>query len=176
MRIYFVRHTSVDVPQGITYGQTDVPVNSIFETEAEQVKERLTGLVFDAVWTSPLSRCVRLATYCGYPDAYRDDRLKELSFGAWEMKTWDEISMDPRSERWFADWLHTPAPQGESFQDQFERLRQFIVEMSRQGYHQICVFAHGGILTCARIYAGEYPLEEAFKKIPPYGSVIYIDV
>ena len=61
-------------------------------------------------------------------------------------------------------------------QDQFERLRQFIVEMSRQGYHQICVFAHGGILTCARIYAGEYPLEEAFKQIPPYGSVIYIDV
>ena len=44
MRIYFVRHTSVDVPQGITYGQTDVPVNSTFETEAEQVKEQLTGL------------------------------------------------------------------------------------------------------------------------------------
>ena len=86
MRIYFVRHTSVDVPQGITYGQTDVPLNSTFETEAEQVKEQLTGLAFDAVWTSPLSRCVRLATYCGYPDAYRDDRLKELSFGAWEMK------------------------------------------------------------------------------------------
>ena len=49
MRIYFVRHTSVDVPQGITYGQTDVPVNSTFETEAEQVKEQLTGLAFDAV-------------------------------------------------------------------------------------------------------------------------------
>ena len=69
MRIYFVRHTCVDVPQGITYGQTDVPLNSTFETEAEQVKEQLTGLVFDAVWTSPLSRCVRWATYCGYPDA-----------------------------------------------------------------------------------------------------------
>lgn len=176
MRVYFVRHTSVDVPKGITYGQTDVPLNSTFETEAGQVKERLSGLVFDQVWTSPLTRCVRLATYCGYPDARRDNRLKELSFGAWEMKTWDEISMDPRSKSWFADWLHTPTPQGESFQDQFERVCQFIHEVCTKDYQQICVFAHGGILTCARIYAGEYPVEEAFKEIPPYGSVISIDV
>ena len=28
---------------------------------------------------SPLTRCVRLATFCGYPDGERDDRIKEIN-------------------------------------------------------------------------------------------------
>ncbi|MGM9759998.1 MAG: alpha-ribazole phosphatase [Parabacteroides sp.] len=175
MEIYFVRHTSVAVPAGITYGQTDVPLNSTFQEEAEQVKKKLEGLTFDQVWTSPLSRCTRLANYCGYPEAIRDNRLKELSFGEWEMKSWDEISKDSRSEAWFANWIDTATPQGESFKDQFERVRHFIEEIRATTYQRICVFAHGGILTCARIYAGHYTFEEAFKQVPPYGGIIQID-
>lgn len=39
MEIYLVRHTSVDVPAGYAYGQTDVPLRSSFEDEAEVVKK-----------------------------------------------------------------------------------------------------------------------------------------
>ena len=77
MVIYFIRHTSVDVPQGVCYGQTDVPLKPTFEAEATQTAAHLQGLSFDKVYTSPLTRCVRLATFCGYPDAERDDRLKD---------------------------------------------------------------------------------------------------
>lgn len=38
MEIYLVRHTSVDVPAGYAYGQTDVPLRPSFEDEAEAVK------------------------------------------------------------------------------------------------------------------------------------------
>ena len=41
MEIYLVRHTSVDVPAGYAYGQTDVPLRSSFEDEAEVVKKKL---------------------------------------------------------------------------------------------------------------------------------------
>ena len=34
MVVYLIRHTSVDVPQGVCYGQTDVPLNPTFEEEA----------------------------------------------------------------------------------------------------------------------------------------------
>lgn len=34
MDIYLVRHTSVDVPKGYTYGHTDVPLRNTFQTEA----------------------------------------------------------------------------------------------------------------------------------------------
>ena len=93
MVIYLMRHTAVDVPQGVCYGQTDVPLKPTFETEATQTAANLQGLSFDKVYTSPLTRCVRLATFCGYPDAERDDRLKELNFGDWEMQYFNNYAV-----------------------------------------------------------------------------------
>lgn len=174
MEIYLVRHTSVDVPQGYTYGQTDVPLRPSFEEEAEIVKNNLAGIEFDKVWTSPLSRCTRLAAYCGYPDAEREDRIKEVHFGDWEMKSWDELNADPYSKAWFADWINICTPHGESFMDQFKRVSAVLDEIRISGMKRVCLFAHGGVLTCARIYAGHYPMEEAFSNMPPYGSVIQL--
>jgi len=34
MEVIFIRHTSVDVPPGVCYGQTDVPLRNSFEQEA----------------------------------------------------------------------------------------------------------------------------------------------
>ena len=64
MKLYLIRHTSVDVPQGTCYGQSNVPLKSSFEDEAEIVKKNLDGIAFDAVYSSPLSRCRKLARYC----------------------------------------------------------------------------------------------------------------
>lgn len=41
MEIYLVRHTSVDIPAGYAYGQTDVPLRPSFEDEAEAIKKKL---------------------------------------------------------------------------------------------------------------------------------------
>ena len=172
MEIYLIRHTSVDVPAGYAYGQTDVALRPTFEEEAEKVKASLTGLTFDQVWCSPLTRCVRLAHYCGYPDATREDRIKELNFGEWEMKSWEELSSDPRSEVWFNDWINVQTPSGESLMDQYNRVSSFLEELRESGLEKVCLFAHGGVLTCARVYAGEYDIKEAFKNIPSYGEVI----
>ena len=176
MEIYFIRHTSVNVPAGYAYGQTDVPVQTTFEDEAEEVKRNLKELTFDKVWTSPLSRCVKLAEFCGYPDAEQDERVKEVNFGDWEMKSWNEISMDSRSEAWFKDWINTKMPNGECFLDQYKRVCDFIDSVRKMGLQRVCVFAHGGVLTCARVYAGEYTLEEAFKNVSSYGAMIKIEL
>ena len=64
MEVILVRHTSVDVPPGTCYGQTDVALRSTFPEEAEAVYRRLAGYApFDRVYTSPLSRCIHLAEY-----------------------------------------------------------------------------------------------------------------
>lgn len=175
MEIYLVRHTSVDVPPGHIYGQTDVPLKDTFEAEAEIVKEQLKELSFDKIWTSPLTRCSRLAAYCGFPEAQREDRIKEINFGDWEMNSFEALSEDPRSASWFADWINICAPNGESFMDQYKRVGEFLNEIRESGLTSVCLFAHGGVLTCARIYAGEYDMKEAFSKIPPYGAVIRLE-
>ena len=128
MEIYLIRHTSVDVPQGVCYGQTDVPLKQTFEQEAEVVKNNLAGHAFDAVYTSPLSRCVKLAAYCGYPDAQHDRRLREMFMGDWEMQAFDDIK-DPQLQEWYDDYLHVPTRNGESFRDLLARVSSFLTEL-----------------------------------------------
>ena len=176
MEIYLIRHTAVAVPAGYAYGQTDVPLRDTFEEEATLVKQRLEGMIFDQVWSSPLSRCRRLASYCGYPDPMTDPRLMEPNFGEWEMKSWEEVSSDPRSEGWFSDWIHYPTPGGESFGDQCARVSAFLDELRQGTAQRVLLFAHGGVLTAARVYAGVYSIEEAFKHLPSYGEMICVEI
>ena len=179
MEIYLIRHTSVDVPQGICYGQTDVPLKPSFEQEAETVKQNLAEHSFDAVYTSPLSRCTKLATYCGYPSATRDDRLKEMYMGNWEMKAFDEIN-DPQLQEWYNNYLHTPTLNGESYQDLLARISSFMedIKLSEKtsGHSKIAIFAHGGVLLCAQIYAGVITPKDAIQKLPSYGEIIRISI
>lgn len=176
MEVILIRHTSVDVPPGICYGQTDVPLKPSFEQEAAITAENLkVYLPFDHVYTSPLTRCVRLATYCGYPDAERDNRLMELNFGSWEMKSFD-TNNDPRLQEWYADYLNVAATGGESFAMQYQRVSQFLNELRTKPYKRVAIFAHGGVLICAQIYAGVITTEEAFNALTPYGGIIKIDL
>ena len=174
MELILIRHTSVDVPPGTCYGQTDVPLRPSFPEEAEAVCRQLAGYApFDRVYTSPLSRCVRLVEYGGYADAVRDARLLELNFGAWEMQRYEEIR-DPRLEAWYADYLHVPATGGESFTDQLYRVSAFLDELRRKPYHRVALFTHGGVIACAQVYAGAVPLEKAFSGVPSYGGIVPI--
>ena len=176
MEVILIRHTSVDVPPGTCYGQTDVPLRSTFPEEAKMVREGLANhLPFDEVYTSPLSRCTRLATCCGYLDARHDARLLEMNFGAWEMQRYDEIR-DPHLEEWYTDYLHQPATGGESFEEQLKRVSSFLDELRKKNYQRVAVFTHGGVIICALIYAGLVRPEEAFSQVPPYGGMIAISL
>lgn len=176
MEVILIRHTSVDVPPHTCYGQTDVPVAATFEQEAEETKRNLAQyLPFDAVFSSPLTRATKLAAYCGYPDAETDPRLMEMNMGDWEMQQYDDIS-DPYIQEWYNDCLRLPTPHGESFTMQRERVDRFLDELREKPYRRVAVFAHGGVLACAAIYAGLYSLETAWDHPTPYGGMIRIEV
>lgn len=175
MKITLVRHTSVDVPQGVCYGQSDVPLRATFVREAETVREKLKGLRFDAVYTSPLSRCVKLASYCGYDDAVRDGRLMEMNFGEWEMQRWDEIK-DTRLTEWFDDWFHVKATGGESSEEQQQRLRQFLEEIRTNDKENVLLFTHGGIMIHMLLLSGAATLDNVFSQQPDYAGILQIEL
>ena len=56
MNIYLIRHTSVDVPKGLCYGQSDVPLRPTFEIEAAVTKAKIESIHFDMAYTSPLTQ------------------------------------------------------------------------------------------------------------------------
>lgn len=175
MLFTFVRHTRVGVPRGTCYGWSDVPLASTFEQEAARVRSVLAtkGIHPDAVFTSPLSRCVRLATACGFDDARRDDRLKEMNMGQWEMQRYDDIG-DPHLQAWYADYLHECATGGESFQDLRRRVAAFLDEVRTASHRRVLIFAHAGVIVAAGIYAGLYEESEAFAHQPDYGGMLDI--
>lgn len=171
MEIILIRHTSVDVPKGTCYGQTDVPLKPTFEQEAAVTLEKLNAYApFDQVYTSPLSRCTRLATYCGFPEAIHDPRLLELNFGEWEMQNFNDIK-DSRLQEWFDDYLNVPATNGESFSMQYRRVADFLDVLKTKPYQKVAIFTHGGVLACAQIYVGLLEPENVFTSSIPYGSI-----
>lgn len=175
MEVILVRHTRVNVVPGMCYGNTDVDVASSFEEEAERVRVRLSGQEFDAVYSSPLQRCRKLALYCGYDHFVTDERLKELNFGRWEGQRWEEIQ-DPLLQEWYDDWLSMPAGGAESFLEQYNRVSRFMDDLKETNHRKVCVFAHGGTIRAALIYAGVYNFNQAFTDDVDYGSQIKITI
>lgn len=175
MIVYLIRHTSPDVPKGTCYGQTDVPVAATFPEEAAITCAAIPQIQFDAVFSSPLSRCTKLAAFCGYPTPRLDNRIKELNFGQWEMLKYDEID-DPFIKEWYNNFVDTSIPGGESFKEMYLRIADFLDELKQKDYNNVLVFAHGGVLACAMVYARQTDLHHAFENLTPYGGMVSIEI
>lgn len=172
MKIYLIRHTAVDIPEGMCYGQTDVPLRPSFEVESKFVKVNTDKIVPDAVYSSPLSRCTQLTYACGYTDAILDNRLMELNFGDWEKQRWNDIDMSI----WKNDWINPPAPNGESFVQMYERVSNFFDELRAQDLNSVIAFTHGGVISCARVYFHQADIKKTFELMPKYGEMIKFEI
>ena len=176
MEVILIRHTPVDVAPGTCYGQTDVPLKPTFEAEAAVTKAALEAYEpFDHVFTSPLSRCIRLADFCGYPDAERDRRLMEINFGEWEMKRFDDIT-DNRLHEYYNDFINTSPTGGESFMAVYARVKEFLEELRGKGWQRVAIFSHGGVLLSASIYMGLADFHRPFDHLTPHGGILRIEL
>ncbi len=165
-----IRHTRVEVGPGMCYGQTDVDVADSFEEEAQAYHQSLP-LRFDAVFCSPLSRCRKLAERLDRGVPHFDDRIKELSFGAWENTPWNAI--DPVVlEEWMKNFVHQPPPGGESFQEFFDRAASFYDDLTQKDYKKVLVVAHAGIFRCTWAYLLGIPLDHLFRLQIGFGETL----
>jgi broad specificity phosphatase PhoE len=115
-----------------------------------QAIARLQAFLPDApVVSSDLIRAVHTADVLAKPDRLpHDPALREINFGAWEMKTFAEIDMaDPITIR--AYW-ETPGdvapPDGESWNMVRARVDGAIDDHLSQGHQNLIVVAHFGVI------------------------------
>jgi len=147
MKLTVVRHTKVDVPKGICYGVTDVPLANSAPDEIERITRDLQKEQFDAVFTSPLSRCRILAKAIRpEQEQFVDDRLLELNFGDWEMVSWQQIYESEQGGVWFNDFIHEKCPNGQSYTDMVAAVKDFIAELQEKEYEHVLIVAHAGII------------------------------
>jgi alpha-ribazole phosphatase len=173
MQITFIRHTSVAVESGICYGQSDVSLSDSFQKEADLINEKLQDNQFDAVFTSPLTRCQLLAEYCGYKPI-SDSRLSEMNFGNWELQAWEAIS-DPQLDSWFKDWVNEKPTNGESFSDLYARVSHFLNAQLSTGNKRIAIFTHAGVIRAAAAYFNKMELSDTFDIRVGFGEIMIFE-
>lgn len=170
MEITLIRHTSVNIPKGMIYGQTEVSLNKTFEEEATETLNKITDK-FDIIYSSPMTRCQLLAQKIA-PEIICDNRLKELNFGNWEGKFWNDIDQTEEAKKWFADYINTPCPAGESYQDLINRIQSFYSEIINSEAKRICIVTHGGPIRAFISIIERITPQEAFNRKINYGEVI----
>ncbi len=161
MRVYFVRHPKPKVDPGVCYGQLDLDLSQDVKSSAQQVKEFFSGAIPSRVVSSDLMRCSKLARELS-GGVSLDSRLRELDFGEWEGKSWDEI---PRSESdyWAEDWVNRAPPGGESFLLLTERVLDWWYGVERQTDGDMLVVTHAGVLRVLFTYFYGWPWSRAFE-------------
>ena len=182
MRITLIRHTTLAIEEGICYGQTDVDVSADFEREASALCAKLANMQFDAIYTSPLQRCYKLAeALCEDKNieildaqVKPDARLKELHFGDWELQPWDNVPRDV-FDIWANDYANLAPPNGETFNQLQQRAKAFVAEVN-QAYPlgHVLVVAHGGLIRALIADALELPLKRLFRIQVEYASLTQV--
>jgi len=133
----------------------------------------LDGETFDAVFSSLLSRCTKLAAEIGPENNIRiDRRLSELDFGDCEMAAWDAVFESPEGKSWFADYVNTRCPNGESFNDLIQRCNSFLEDLRQTPFNRIAIFTHAGIIRSLMCLLQNKIPEEAFQTPLQYGQII----
>ena len=173
MEVYVIRHTKVEVPKGICYGQTDVALAATFEEEMKELKRKLPEN-FDLVFSSPLTRCKQFALQFSDEITY-DNRLKEMYFGEWEMKAWSDIPLE-EIQPWYDDFVFTETPNGDSFESLYLRCASFLEELRQQKATKILLVTHGGIIRSIWAYLLDIPLQNAFKVPVDFGEVFHFNL
>lgn len=170
MDVYLIRHTTPAVPRGTCYGFSDVDLARSFPQELTSVKRRLEINRDFTVYSSPLSRCARLAQLLAKNGLQYDDRLKEMNFGDWEMQMWDDLD-SKEFAAWSADFFNKPAPNGESYRDLYERSISFLNDLRERQDSPVAVVAHSGVIRSMIIHVLGMPKENLYNFDITYAGI-----
>jgi alpha-ribazole phosphatase len=167
MELFVIRHTSVSGTSGLCYGQSEVPLADSFDAETAILLQAFSEPA-DVIFTSPLERCRRLAERLPAAKRISDDRLKEVFFGEWEGRQWDELpEADVRA--WADDFVYARPPGGESLISLAARAADFLEELRGQPYKRVAVVTHAGFVRCVWAHLLGIPLSHIFRLDIPYG-------
>ncbi len=142
MDLYLIRHPEADVEPHVCYGASDLPLAGPLTPALRHLRAQLPKV--SKIYSSPLQRALLLAGRLGKPAV--EPRLREMDFGEWELKRFDEIGVEAL-DRWAADPLGHRPPGGESALEMAARVLEFLHELRAEPHEApIVIVAHGGPL------------------------------
>jgi len=146
MEIFFIRH-------GTTKGNEEKRyVGSTDEGLSDSGKSNLLNIKYpdmDYIFTSPMKRCIEtieiLFENCGYTII---DEIKEMDFGKFEYKNYDELKNEPCYINWLESGGNSSFPGGEDiikFKNHCIKGFEKIIDTAKNS-KQIAIVTHGGVI------------------------------
>lgn len=174
MELYIIRHTPVTLEKGICYGQADVEVDeNLFDGYVSSFSKQLPEQP-ELVYCSDLIRCKRLADAL-YAEYELEPRLREMNFGDWELKPWNDISTEAITQ-WSND-LKTYAPtNGENLQQLYNRIEIFLNDLRKKNAEKVVLITHAGVIRCIWAYILHIPIEKCVRIPIDFGEVFQVSL
>ncbi len=178
MDLVLIRHPAVAVGPGVCYGRSDVPLAADPDEAARTLMRGFDtrGMPApDALVTSPLSRCAGFAAALarGWQVSLQSEpRLREIDFGAWEMRHWDEIGREA-IERWSADVWGAREHGGESVAQFVARVAPLLPATHAAGEVRGYV-THAGVVRALAARALDVPLDSLLQRPIAYGGAVWL--
>ena len=179
-RLVLVRHAEPEESsRGRCYGSLDVGLSPAGRTEAARLAAQLERVELDAVYASPRTRArdTAAAVALGHGlEVVVDDDLRELDFGSFEGRTYEEIE---RSEpELFRAWMEAPTsvrfPGGESYADLRVRATGAL-DAIRRAHSTALVVTHGGVIRAGLATWLELPDHAVFRLGQSYCGVTVVE-
>ena len=176
-RMYLMRHGHVNNGNEKRYlGRTDVPLDAVGIEQAKTLREYFKTIPLNAVFTSPLKRCVQ-TTEIVCKGKYRHyemvEAFTEIDMGDWENVPMAQIkSAYPKLYAQRGENLEyfTP-PNGESFHDVAGRAKYAFDAITHHAQGSILIVAHAGVNRTILANILDISINEMFCIEQPYACV-----
>ena len=158
IRIYLVRHGETDYNmKGCYYGWTDCSLAQEGIEQSEILRSAFEKIQYDVMLSSDLKRAVETANIINYSNKELkiDKRLRELNFGKWEGKSYNEVAAEYTEHwnLWVEDWENATPTEGESFVSMYNRICGYMDEILHLYEDKsIVVVGHNGSLRIIATY------------------------
>ena len=158
---YFVHGTTTDNEKNISSGWSDVGLSELGIKQSIDLIDQIKDRHFDIVFCSDLKRAVKSAdlTFKGKVKIIQDKRLRECNYGKYNGSSSDIV--EPMQE----DNIIEKFPEGESYDDVKDRLRNFI-NFLKENYDgkSVAIVAHKAPQLALDVLLKDKTWEQAFTE------------
>ncbi len=160
--IYLIRHGSTGPGnKGRLVGTTDIPVCNQGLDRISQLQTFFQTKNPGVIYCSPMLRTRQTLSALKSQgdwscDVMFDKRLKEMDFGEWEMKNWEQIlQKDEALVAGFSQYDDFVFPGGEKVTDFVLRVSEMLALFQKSEHQELVVVSHGGVIrTCICLALG----------------------
>lgn len=155
MKIYLVRHGQCDSNVIGRYNFINEDINETGIKQAEDLREKINGINYDVVISSPLVRALHTAKIINVhnKDIITDERLVERKHGSLEGKS---VDVTDREEYWNY-FTNVKYGTEERIPDLCNRLKEFLDELKTRDYESVLIVAHSGVSKAFYVYFNGIP-------------------